>query len=153
MYKEDKFGGGFGVLLLILECGSESRRLSILQIFGCHIAGLSLLLIERRQLYVLQDWRDWGFAFWVISVETGKRLGFSSVIIELFLVIQKKKKKAKERKLSCSVLRVDKNLSRKSETLKDLKLCKWGKILGNEDLSQLSSLYGILIEKRGEYFG
>lgn len=55
MYKEDKFGGGFGVLLLILDCGSESRRLSILQIFGCHIAGLSLLLIERRQLYVLQD--------------------------------------------------------------------------------------------------
>jgi len=34
------------VLLLILECGSESRRLSILQIFGCHITGLSLLLIE-----------------------------------------------------------------------------------------------------------
>jgi hypothetical protein len=33
MYKEDKFGGGFGVLLLILKCGSESRRLSILQIF------------------------------------------------------------------------------------------------------------------------
>ncbi|KAG6742438.1 hypothetical protein POTOM_053309 [Populus tomentosa] len=48
MYREDKFGGGFGVLLLILECGSKSRRLSILQIFGCHIAGLSLLLIERR---------------------------------------------------------------------------------------------------------
>jgi len=62
MYKEDKFGGGFGVLLLILECGSESQRLSILQIFGCDIT------------------------------ETGKRLGFSSVIIELFLVIQKKKK-------------------------------------------------------------
>jgi len=116
-------------------------------------ADISWFLGVCRQLYVLQDWRDWGFAFWVISVETGKRLGFSSVIIELFLVIQKKKKKAKERKLSCSVLRVDKNLSRKSETLKDLKLCKWGKILGNEDLSQLSSLYGILIEKRGEYFG
>jgi hypothetical protein len=48
MYKEDKFGGGFGVLLLILECGSESQRLSILQIFGCHITGLSLLLVERR---------------------------------------------------------------------------------------------------------
>ena len=79
-----------------------------------------------------QDWRKWGFAFWVISVETGKRLGFPSVIIELFLVI---KKKAKERKLSSSVLWVDKNLSRKSETLKDLKLCKWGKILGNEELS------------------
>uniref|UniRef100_A0A2K1X245 Uncharacterized protein n=1 Tax=Populus trichocarpa TaxID=3694 RepID=A0A2K1X245_POPTR len=51
MYKEDKFGGGFGVLLLILECGSESRRLSILQIFGCHITGLSLLLIERSYMY------------------------------------------------------------------------------------------------------
>jgi hypothetical protein len=107
-----------------------------------------------RQLYVLQDWREWGFAFWVISVETGKGLGFSSVIIELFLVIQKnRRRRLTERKLTCSVLRLDKNLSRKSETLKDLKLCNWGKILGNEDLSQLSSLYGILIEKRGEYFG
>ena len=37
--------------------------------------------------------------------------------------------------MSSSVLWVDKNLSRKSETLKDLKLCKWGKILGNEELS------------------
>ncbi|KAJ6959103.1 hypothetical protein NC653_037410 [Populus alba x Populus x berolinensis] len=25
MYKEDKFEGGFGVLLLILECGSDHR--------------------------------------------------------------------------------------------------------------------------------
>jgi hypothetical protein len=71
-------------------------------------ADISWFLGVCRQLYVLQDWRDWGFAFWVISVETGKRLGFSSVIIELFLVIQKKKKKDKERKLSCSVLREDK---------------------------------------------
>ncbi|KAJ6859933.1 hypothetical protein NC651_036299 [Populus alba x Populus x berolinensis] len=90
MYREDKFGGGFGVLLLISECGSESRRLSILQIFRCHIAGLSLLLIERR----------------IEEIEV--------LLFGLFLSKQ---------------------------------------ILGNEDLSQLSSLYGILIEKRGEYFG
>jgi hypothetical protein len=51
--------------------------------------------------------------------------------------------------LSFSVLRVDKNPSRKSETLKDLKLCKWGKILGNKELS---SLYGILIEMRGVFW-
>ncbi|KAJ6865976.1 hypothetical protein NC652_037489 [Populus alba x Populus x berolinensis] len=34
----------------ILECGSESQRLSILQFFGCHVTGLSLLLIERRRV-------------------------------------------------------------------------------------------------------
>jgi len=49
MYKEDKFGGGFSVLLLILECGSDHGGfVRILQIFGCYITGLSLLLIERR---------------------------------------------------------------------------------------------------------
>jgi hypothetical protein len=57
MYKEDKFGGGFGVLLLILECGSESQRLSILQISGCHITGLSLLL------EVSESWAH-GQLFW-----------------------------------------------------------------------------------------
>ncbi|KAG6742433.1 hypothetical protein POTOM_053304 [Populus tomentosa] len=35
----------------ILECGSESQKLSILQIFGCHITRLSLLLIERSYMY------------------------------------------------------------------------------------------------------
>ncbi|KAJ6859980.1 hypothetical protein NC651_036339 [Populus alba x Populus x berolinensis] len=36
----------------ILECGSKSQRLSILQFFGCHVTGLSLLLIERRRVTI-----------------------------------------------------------------------------------------------------